>query len=113
MAIQTPSLPAPGQSLRDHVLVVNEPGSERLRENVGICNGAAWKPSSALPPLPSKNENSSKMSHFTEMLMAECHYRGKKEASRSDLEHLGDAETTFLEWITCGLRWLFTGIFLR
>lgn len=53
------------------------------------------------------------MSHFMEMLMAKCHYEGEKETSRSDLEHLDNAETTFLEWIMFALRWLFTGNFLR
>lgn len=47
-----------------------------------------------------------------EMLMAKCHYRGEKAASRSDLEHLDNAETAFLEWVMFALRWLFTDNFL-
>lgn len=82
-------------------------------QNVGICNGAAWKPSSDPLPLPSETKNSSKISHFVEMLMAKRHYGGEKKASCNDLGHLDNAETTFLEWILFTLRLLFTGNFLR
>lgn len=48
-----------------------------------------------------------------ETLVAKCHYEGEKEASRSDLEHLDNAETTFLEWGMFALRWLFIGNFFK
>lgn len=48
-----------------------------------------------------------------EILMAKCHCGGEKEASHSDLEHLDNAETTFLEWVMFALRRLFIGKFLR
>lgn len=82
-------------------------------QNVGICNGTAWKPSSAPPPSPSKTKNSLKMSHFVEMLMAKCHCKGEEEASHSDLDYLGNAERTFWEWLVFALRWFLTGHLLR
>lgn len=114
MALQTPSLPAPGQTQPCEVMSwrsINQ-SKRGLLQNAGICNGDVWKLSSAPPLLPSKTENSSEISHFMEMLMAKCHYKSEKEASCSDLVHLDKAETTLLEWVMFALIWLCTGNFL-